>query len=89
MCTIINTTVARGPKPPPRGAENAWWLADLARELKMPIVTLYGWVCRGLVQARRIDGQWAVIAGKAEVRRLRQLRREHPMPTRRKASKRM
>ena len=55
----------------------------------MPLVTLYGWLCRDLVQARRIDGQWAVIAGKAELRRLRQLRRKNPTPTRRKASKRM
>jgi DNA invertase Pin-like site-specific DNA recombinase len=78
--------VARGPKPPPRGAENAWWLADLARELKMPLVTLYGWLTRGLVQARRLDGQWAVVADKAELRRLRQLRREHPTPTSKKKS---
>jgi hypothetical protein len=81
-------SVPRGPKPPPRDAENAWWLADLARELKMSPVTLYGWLCRGLVRARRIDGQWAVIADKAELRRLRRLRREHPMPLRRKTSKR-
>jgi hypothetical protein len=80
-------SVPRGPKPPPRNAENAWWLADLARKLKMSRVTLYGWMCRGLVQARRIDGQWAVIADNAELRRLRQLRREHPMPLRRKTSK--
>jgi DNA invertase Pin-like site-specific DNA recombinase len=81
--------VARGPKPPPQGADNAWWLADLARELKMPLVTLYGWLIRGLVHARRIDGQWAVIAGKAELRRLRQLRRKNPTPKRRKTSKEM
>lgn len=80
--------VPRGPKPPPGAAENAWWLADLADELKMPLVTLYGWLRRGLVDARRIDGQWAVIAGKAELRRLRQLRRENPAPRRSKASKR-
>jgi hypothetical protein len=78
--------VARGPKPPPRGAENAWWLADLACELRMPLVTLHGWLSRGLVQARRIDGQWAVLADKAELRRLRQLRREHPTPTTKKKS---
>jgi DNA invertase Pin-like site-specific DNA recombinase len=80
-------TVPRGPKPPPSGAENAWWLADLARELKMPVVTLYGWVSRGLVQTRRIDGQRVVIADKAELRRLRRLRRENPTPQPRKPSK--
>jgi hypothetical protein len=79
-------SVPRGPKPPPRNAEHAWWLADLAREMKMSRVTLYGWLCRGLVQARRIDGQWAVIADKVELRRLRRLRREHPTPPRRKTS---
>jgi DNA invertase Pin-like site-specific DNA recombinase len=82
-------SVPRGPKPPPRNAENAWWLADLARELKMPVVTLHGWLHRGLVEARQIDGQWAVIADKAELRRLRQLRHEHPTPPCRKSSKRM
>jgi DNA invertase Pin-like site-specific DNA recombinase len=81
--------VPRGPKPSPRGVQNAWWLADLARELKMPLVTLYGWLCRDLVDARRIDGQWAVIADKTELRRLRRLRRENPTPKPRKASKRM
>ncbi|WP_438027659.1 recombinase family protein [Sorangium sp. So ce233] len=82
-------SVPRGPKPPPRNAENAWWIADLARELKMPVVTLHGWRRRGLVQARRIDGQWAVTADKVELQRLRRLRREHPPPPSRKASKKM
>jgi DNA invertase Pin-like site-specific DNA recombinase len=82
-------TIPRGPKPPPRNAENAWWLVDLARELKMPVVTLYGWLRRGLVQGRRIDGQWTVIADKTERRRLRKLRLERPTPLRRKTSKRM
>jgi DNA invertase Pin-like site-specific DNA recombinase len=80
-------TVPRGPKPPPRNAENAWWLADLAHELKMPVVTLHGWLTRGLVQARWINGQWAVIADKAELQRLRKLRREHATPAPRKSSK--
>jgi hypothetical protein len=82
-------TIPRGPKPPPRNAENAWWLVDLARELKMPVVTLYGWLRRGLVQGRRIDGQWTVIADKTELRRLRKLRLERPTPLRRKTSKKM
>jgi hypothetical protein len=81
-------TVPRGPKPPPRDAENAWWLADLARELKMPVVTVYGWVSRGLVQARRLDGQWVVIADEAELRRLRRLRCENLAPQPSKPEKR-
>lgn len=81
--------VPRGPKPSPRDAENAWWLADLARELKMPVVTMYGWVSRGLVQTRWIDGQRAVIADKAELRRLRQLRRKNLMQQANKPSKKV
>jgi DNA invertase Pin-like site-specific DNA recombinase len=81
-------SVPRGPKPPPRNVENAWWLADLARKLKMPEMTLRRWLSSGLLHARRIDGQWAVIADKTELRRLRQLRRERLPPPRRKTSKR-
>jgi hypothetical protein len=79
-------SVPRGPKPPP---EDAWWLADLARELKMPVVTLNGWLRRGWVRARRIDGKWAVIADELELQRLHQLRREHPTSPSRKSSKKM
>jgi hypothetical protein len=57
-------------------AEDEWWLADLARELRMPAGTLHGWIRRGWVEARKQEssGRWIVQAEEAEVERLRQLR---------------
>lgn len=55
--------------------EQEWWLVTLARELKMPPVTLYLWLRRGWVKARRTqEGRWALWADDSEVERLRQLR---------------
>jgi DNA invertase Pin-like site-specific DNA recombinase len=56
-----------------------WWLPTLARELAMPSVSLYRWVCRGRVRARRVGAvdrprRIAVWADAAEVERLRALR---------------
>jgi DNA invertase Pin-like site-specific DNA recombinase len=70
-------SVARGPKGPPTGDPNDWRLADLAAELNMPLVTLYGWMRRGWLKARRVRGQWVVTADRDERRRL-QIRRERP-----------
>lgn len=81
-------TVPRGPKRPPQGIPHGWWLPALARELEMSPVTLAGWVRRGWVTARRVEGQWVVIADGAERRRLRRLRRTHPTPPRRTRSRR-
>jgi DNA invertase Pin-like site-specific DNA recombinase len=69
--------VPRGGKAPPSDDPSEWWLADLAKELEMPVVTLYGWHSRGLIKTRRVNGQWIAIADKAELRRLRWLRRQH------------
>lgn len=68
-------SVPRGPKAPPTNDPNDWRLADLAAELNMPLVTLYGWMRRGWLKARRVGGQWVVSADRHERRRLR-LRRE-------------
>lgn len=68
-------SVPRGPKAPPTDDPNDWRLADLAAELNMPLVTLYGWMRRGQLKARRVSGQWVVTADREERRRLR-LRRE-------------
>lgn len=73
-------SVPRGPRRPPSDNPDEWWLADLADELEMPVVTLYGWLQRGWLQARRVNGQWAAIASKQERQRLRRLRRHHPSP---------
>ena len=54
-----------------------WFLADLAHELKMPSVTLHGWLRRGWVEARKLEdrrGHWVLWADEDEIRRLRQLR---------------
>ncbi|WP_397428960.1 recombinase family protein [Pseudofrankia sp. BMG5.37] len=64
---------------PPLG-EHKWWLADLARELDMPQVTLYTWIGRGWVDAHRhpdAPRRWVLHADPAEVERLRAL---HLMP---------
>ena len=69
--------VPRGPKAPPTDDPNDWTLAALAEELHMPVVTLYGWMRRGQLTARRVRGQWVVTADREQRRKLRQ-QREHP-----------
>jgi uncharacterized protein YndB with AHSA1/START domain len=75
-------TVAKGPRRPPNDDPNDWWLSDLADEIDVPLVTLYGWMKRGWLKARRIDGRWAVRADLDERKRLCRLRRRHPSPSR-------
>jgi DNA invertase Pin-like site-specific DNA recombinase len=70
-------SVPRGPKAPRTDDPNDWTLAELAKELNMPLVTLYGWMRRGWLKARRVRGQWIISADKDERRGLRQ-RRERP-----------
>jgi hypothetical protein len=68
----------RGPRDFGAGgpAEEEWWLAELARELRMPGGTLHGWIRRGWVEARKQEssGRWIVRADEAEVKRLKRLR---------------
>ena len=75
-------SVPRGPKRPPSDDPNDIWLADLADELDMPVVTLYGWLRRGWIKGRRVNGQWAAVAGPQERQRLNRLRRRHVSPKR-------
>jgi len=75
-------SVPKGPKRPPSDDANEWWLADLAAELEMPVVTLYGWMRRGWLKTRLLNGQHAVTAGPAQLTRLRRLRAQHPPPVR-------
>lgn len=70
-------SVPRGPKAPPTESPHQWWLADLAKELDMPAVTLHGWLTRGVLTAKKINGQWAASADPVELRRLRRLRQKH------------
>jgi hypothetical protein len=63
-----------------------YWLADLAREVPMPIATLHKWQRVGWVHSRKVtvaSGRWAIWADAHELERLRQLRtyqRKWPEP---------
>ena len=54
-----------------------WTLKELALELKMPPVTLNGWIRKGQVRARQVSDAghtlWLLWADKAELKRLRAL----------------
>jgi hypothetical protein len=57
-----------------------WWLTDLAREIDMPRVTLFGWIKKGWVTADQLDDRrrsWIVHADPAELERLSRL---HQLP---------
>ena len=57
-----------------------WWLAALAREIGMPVATLFGWLKRGWITGRqdtRPPYRWIITADAAEVGRLRAL---HQLP---------
>ena len=65
----------RAPRSPGPGQ---WWLADLARELEMPVATLTGWLTRGWATGRQEASpphRWIITADSAEVERLRALHR--------------
>jgi len=79
--------------PRPRAMDDAsvlspheYWLADLAREVPMPIATLHKWQRLGWVHSRKVpvaSGRWALWADADELERLRQLRvyqRKWPEP---------
>ena len=70
--------------PRPRAMDDAsvlspheYWLADLAREVPMPMATLHKWQRLGWVHSRKVpvaSGRWALWADADELERLRQLR---------------
>jgi hypothetical protein len=71
------TKASRAAPAPGVGADE-WGLRELAQAIGMPYVTLYNWVGRGWVTARR-DAQaprrWILWANAAELERLRQRHR--------------
>lgn len=75
-------SVPKGPKRPPSDDANEWWLADLAAELEMPLVTLYGWMRRGWLNTRVHNGKHVVTVSPVQLTHLRQLRAQHPPPAR-------
>jgi len=75
---------AKGPKRPLSDDPHEWSLAELADKLKIPAPTLYGWLRRGWLHTRSVGGRHVVVAGPAELKRLRTLRQGHRSPQRRK-----
>jgi DNA invertase Pin-like site-specific DNA recombinase len=60
-----------------RLAPGQWWFTDLARTLELPQPTLYSWMRRGWVSARRLASErdrWVLWADAQELERLRRLR---------------
>jgi DNA invertase Pin-like site-specific DNA recombinase len=54
-----------------------WWFGDLAHAVQLPHPTLYTWMRRGWVNAKRLDigqGRWVLWADEQEIDRLRRLR---------------
>jgi hypothetical protein len=54
-----------------------WWFGDLAHTLRLPHPTLYSWMRRGRINARRLDvgkGRWIEWADDEELDRLRRRR---------------
>jgi hypothetical protein len=72
----LTRTRSRSGSPEVLG-EDEWWLAELARGIGMPNVTLYHWIRRGWVWAhqRKEDRRWVVWADQAELERRRRLHR--------------
>ena len=54
-----------------------WWIHDLAEEIGMPWQTLRQWAVNGWVHARQtnVEKLWIMWADRAEIKRLRKLRR--------------
>ena len=56
-------------------APQEWLLSELALKLDMPSVTLFSWIRRGWVQARKVEqaggSRWLLWADGAEIERLR------------------
>jgi hypothetical protein len=62
-------------RPQPGLGAHEWGLRELAHAIDMPPITLYNWVCRGWVTARREPTpprRWILWADAAEVARLRE-----------------
>ena len=56
--------------------EDEWWISDLSRHLQIPKPTLYDWVRRGIVHAKKLPGPqrpWIIWADAEELVRLRRL----------------
>jgi len=73
------TTQARHKRFQPRLRVHEWTIPALAEKIGMPDITLYSWIRKGYVAARRVPGLgtlgvWVIRADAAEIERLRALR---------------
>jgi hypothetical protein len=66
----------RGPAPPELGAHE-WTVTRLASALGMPTATVYNWIYRGWLTARRHGDHWIITADQHGLERLRE-RRDRP-----------
>jgi hypothetical protein len=66
----------RGPAMPAL-AEHEWTVTGLASALGMPTATVYNWIYRGWLTARRDTDHWVITVGQHELERLRE-RRDRP-----------
>jgi hypothetical protein len=91
VARLLSRRGLHGPRPRAMVDRNVlrpyeYWLADLARELNMPIATLHKWQRLGWVYSRKVtvaSGRWALWADAHALERLRQLRayqRKWPEP---------
>jgi hypothetical protein len=91
VARLLSRRGLHGPRPRAMSATSVlqpqeYWLADLAREVPMPIATLHKWQRLGWVHSRKVSvasGRWAIWADADELGRLRQLRayqRKWPEP---------
>ena len=76
---LLHRLGASDPQPRParqeESAADEWGVAALAQVIGMPTITLYDWLKRGWVQARRQDQpphRWVIRADASEIERLRQ-----------------
>jgi hypothetical protein len=79
--------LGRWPKQESALGENEWWLTNFATELSIPAGTLYTWIRKGWIHARRPPGpggRWIIWADDDELDRLRRLQ-DIPRPQRRNA----
>jgi DNA invertase Pin-like site-specific DNA recombinase len=67
-------TVPKGPRARPTDDPNEWPFAELARELDMPLPTIYGWFRRGWISARRVRGKWVARVDAKDLDQLRERR---------------
>ena len=67
-------SVPKGPRARPTDDPNEWPLAELAGELDMPLPTLYGWLRRGWISARRVHGRWVTRLDAKDLENLRERR---------------